>query len=272
MNTCFEKHITVDTTEQTALQLLAANSTLSKQKLKKTMSNGAVWLESATGIKRLRRATRIPAIDDTIHLYYDEAIQSSSPEPARLIADEGDYSIWNKPCGMYSQGSKWGDHCTIYRWAEENLIPQRPAFLVHRLDRAANGLILLAHSKKAARLFSTLFRERQIQKQYRVSVEGRANALVLPHIMTGEIDGKTALSKIIAIEQQQPSEAETTSLIIEIETGRKHQIRRHLADMGYPVVGDRLYGSGRYDKDLQLQSCYLKFTCPLSNTVREYSI
>ena len=170
---------------------------------------------------------------------------------------------------MYSQGSKWGDHCTIYRWAEEHLKPQRPAFLVHRLDRAANGLIILAHSKKIAAAFSALFKNRQIQKQYKATVEGNPDQLTLPYIISSDIDEKPALSTIIAI---YPLDNNKSLVTIKIETGRKHQIRQHLSASGYPIVGDRLYGSGQNKENLQLQSYYLKFNCPLTNSVREYSL
>ena len=56
------------------------------------------------------------------------------------------------------------------------------------------------------------------------------------------------------------------------ETGRKHQIRKHLSELGYPIVGDRLYGSGKSEENLQLQSNYLKFNCPLTDKTQEYSL
>jgi len=264
----FESHITVSTANKMAIEHLADNTSLSKQKLKKAMSNGSVWLESSIGINRLRRAKKILNSDEKLHLYYDEAIQNSKPEAAELIADEGEYSIWNKPYGMYSQGSKWGDHCTIYRWADEHLKPQRPAFPVHRLDRAASGLIILAHTKKMATVFSEMFKNRNIQKQYKATVEGLLNDLTLPYTISGEIDDKPAISKIMALEQHNNE----TTVTIEIETGRKHQIRKHLSELGYPIVGDRLYGSGQSDKNLQLQANYLRFDCPVTNKIREYSL
>lgn len=265
----FELHITAKNSQQNAIDFLAEHTPLSRQKLKKAMSNGATWLESSIGIHRLRRAKKTLNEHDTLHLYYDAGIQNSMPAVAELIADEGDYSIWNKPFGMYSQGSKWGDQCTIYRWAEEHLKPQRPAFLVHRLDRAASGLIILAHSKKAATAFSRLFENRDIQKQYSASVEADLTALTLPLTISAEIDNRSALSRIISVEKITEN---TTDIIIEIETGRKHQIRKHLSAAGFPIVGDRLYGSGQSSEDLKLRSSYLKFNCPLTGAVKEYSL
>lgn len=232
------------------------------------MSKGCVWLESSIGVHRLRRAKKTVHENDILHIYYDETILNTTPVAAELIADEGEYSIWNKPYGMYSQGTKWGDHCTLYRWAEEQLKPQRPAFPVHRLDRAANGLMILAHSKKMAANFSELFKNRKIQKQYKATVEGTLDDLILPYTITSDIDNKPAQSKIISSDRNK----NTSTVTIEIETGRKHQIRKHLSELGHPVVGDRLYGSGKSAEDLQLQSYYLKFICPVKDTVREYSL
>lgn len=265
--THFEVHISANEEQQTAIELLAKNTPLSKQKLKTAMSHGAVWLESSIGTHRLRRAKKLIDENNVIHFYYDKMIQESEPNAAVLIADEGDYSIWNKPYGMYSQGTKWGDHYAIHRWVEIQLKPQRSAFTVHRLDRAASGLMIIAHTKKVATKFSELFQSRKITKHYQAIVEGTFNNVSLPHIISNEIDGKPATSIITDIEIIENNKSRVT---IEIETGRKHQIRRHLSELGYPIVGDRLHGSKNHEENLQLKSCYLKFNCPISNVVRKY--
>lgn len=266
----FEKHIKASKTGVTAIDLLAAQTTLSKQQLKAAMANGAVWLESEYRIQRIRRAKKQMKHGETLHLYYDSEIQSQSTDPAILIADEGAYSIWNKPYGMYSQGSKWGDHCTIYRWAERHLEPERPAYLVHRLDRAANGLIILAHNRNTASAFADMFRQHAVQKKYRALVEGLLSNLELPFTLDEPVDGKAAETTIL--ETNISTEERTTNVLIDIKTGRKHQIRRHLSSIGHPVVGDRLYGATDTTRDLQLSSVLLRFACPVDNRLRTYSL
>jgi pseudouridine synthase len=265
----FEKHIQVEKS-QTILDCLYENCDLSKQQIKKLMQNGALWLENAYGINRVRRAKKEVNRECRLHVYYDSEIQASLPPMASLVSDEGDYSIWNKPGGMYSQGTKWGDHCTIYRFAEQNLTPQRQAFIVHRLDRAANGLIIIAHKKSIAAKFSDMFEQRKIHKIYRAVVEGVIENIKLPCEIKNELDNKPAISEIISMKKQ--AEKQQTIVEINIKTGRKHQIRRHLSAMGYPIVGDRLYGANNITQDLQLASIELAFRCPLSDKKMEFKL
>lgn len=265
----FEKHITL-TQQQTVIDCLSEHTDFSKQQLKRILQNGAVWLENNLGIHRVRRAKKILNVADQLHFYYDEKVQNSEPLRPELIADEGAYSIWNKPSGMYSQGTRWGDHCTLYRHAETHLLPQRSAFIVHRLDRAANGLIILAHKKTIAAKFSKMFETRNIYKKYRASVEGIIDNLELPYEIKNYLDEKLCISQIVSLKVNE--ENKTTEVEIVIETGRKHQIRRHLAGLGFPIVGDRMYGEKESSLDLQLSAVNIKFNCPLSGEERDYKI
>lgn len=253
---------------QLAIDCLAEQFPFSRQKLKQLMQNGAVWLENTQGIHRLRRAKKMLKAGNCLHVYYDEAIQQAQPLSAQLVADEGGYSVWNKPSGMYSQGTRWGDHCSIYRYAESHLQPQRPAFIVHRLDRAASGLILLAHTKQVAAALSRLFEQHAIYKKYLATVEGDFSQRVFPYFIDAPVDDKSALTEVLAARYNQASDS--SQLEIRIHTGRKHQIRHHLSALGFPIVGDRLYGSMRVQDDLQLRSVQIKFTSPLDGKEKNY--
>ncbi|MEZ0122669.1 MAG: RluA family pseudouridine synthase [Candidatus Reddybacter sp.] len=264
----FELHLPISDEKESAITLLAAASDLSKQRIKQVMQNGAVWLSHNGNTRRLRRAKQKLHSGDELHLYYDLAIQSTVPPVPLLIADEGDYSVWYKPQGMYSQGTKWGDHCTIGRWVERHL--DRTTFTVHRLDRAATGLILLAHKKSSAAKLSALFAERKINKRYRARVNGEFPPE--PQLFDQAIEGREARSHVQLINYDA---ALNCSLVeVDIETGRKHQIRRHLSSAGYPIIGDRLYGSTeegeQIKEDLQLLAYQLSFTDPISNGEEKY--
>lgn len=269
----FEKHITITESGQLAVDILAAETPISKQQLKKVMLKGAVWVTSGKKTQRLRRAKRQLEAGQTLHIYYDPQVLEREPAPPELIADFGQYSIWNKPYGLLSQGSKWGDHCTVTRWAEQHLTPQRNAFVVHRLDRAANGLIMVAHEKQAAALLSGLFQSREIDKRYRIWVEGEFPETATedePVKVDMDLDGRHAVSYFSRV--QFNAEKQQSLLDVRIETGRKHQIRRHAASLDYPVVGDRLYGHPSQQVNLQLTAYYLSFTCPYSKKTKRFNL
>jgi len=264
-----EEHVVVESTAGNAVDLLQRASGLSKGRVKIAMNKGAVWLTRGKNTQRLRRAKRKLRAGDELHLYYDPEVLAEIPATPQLVADVGGYSVWNKPYGLRSQGSKWGDHCTITRWAERHLLPERPAFVVHRLDRAANGLILVAHSRSIAAALSSSFRDRKIQKRYRAWVTGDFSAQPDPLRVETPVENRQAASEISFVRIDNGR-----SLVdVRIETGRKHQVRRHLAESGFPVIGDRLYGDAANDDvDLQLTAYLLAFQCPVAGEPVEYRL
>ena len=265
----FEVHIKIESPDSSAVDILHKACNLSKKAIKLAMSNGSVWLTRNNKSQRIRRATRTICPGDELHLYYNYTIQEEKPSRAALIKDLGGYSVWHKPRGMRSQGSKWGDHCTIGRWSEKNLKPERISFIVHRLDLNASGLILIAHSKSYAASLAKLFSERKIEKRYKAIIEGDFSVWASKMRIEEPIDGKNATSEISFIELS--ADSKQSLVDVSIETGRKHQIRKHLAHLGHPIIGDRLYGSRkRNDIDMQLTAYLLAFQCPITNTYIKY--
>ena len=255
---------TVTQAEQTALDLLAEGTGLSKQRIKDAMNKGAVWWTLKGKTLRLRRATKVLYKGSRIQFFYDEQVLARKPETATLIYDAGNYSIWFKPPGMLSQGSQWGDHCSILRWVEVNGQftqgrEKRECFLVHRLDGDASGLIILAHDSQAAAKLSTLFQARDMHKFYQAWVVDDCEVPTSGLTLSYELDGKSAITHIKKIR----AENNKTLLDVTIETGRKHQIRRHLANIGHPIVGDRVYGK-KASVGLQLLAYRLEFICPFN--------
>ena len=261
-----EYHLDIVDDAVDPVALLASESGLSKQKIKQAMQKGAVWITDNKGTQRLRRQSKKLNSGTTLHFYCDLEVLNGVAEDAILVTDEGDYSVWYKPRGMLSQGSKWGDHCAINRWVEQHLEPQRPAFTVHRLDRFASGLILIAHKKKTATLLSNLFQKKEIKKQYKVIVYGEFPAETVTY--ENNIDDKHAVSHVSLLEFNKEN---NTSLVqVDIETGRKHQIRIHLSEAGFPVIGDRLYGKDDEGIDLQLTAYKLFFISPVDGKEKLY--
>lgn len=251
----------IDTTHggRKATDFLAEESGLSRQRIKDAMSKGAVWLKRGRNRKRLRKATELLKAGDQIQLYYDADLLSRTADAPKCLHDAGAYSVWFKPAGVLAQGNDFGDHLSLLRIAELTLEPKRATFPVHRLDRETAGLMLIAHKNGVAAKLSAMFQEREIRKCYQALVLGES-----PEAGTidARLDGKAALTRYRRLSyfggQKQ------SLLEVEIDTGRTHQIRRHLAEIGHPVIGDPRYGEGNKNQQgLQLFATTLAFTCPL---------
>jgi len=254
---------TVTKPEQTALDLLAEGSGLPKQRIKDAMNKGCVWWTLKGKTLRLRRATKVLFKGSKIQFFYDEQVLARKPETAQLIHDAVQYSVWYKPAGMLAQGSQWGDHCSILRWVEVNgeslYGNKRECFLVHRLDADAAGLMLIAHDSQSAAKLSVLFQGRDIKKFYQTWVVDDCELPETGMTLNYELDGKSAVTHIKKLGAKNAA----TLLDVHIETGRKHQIRRHLANIGHPIVGDKLYGT-KSNSGLQLLAYRLEFVCPVT--------
>lgn len=253
---------TVDLTINTnilAVDALAEASGLPKQRIKDAMAKGACWWTQKGKQVRLRKAKRELKAGSRIQLFYDDQVLARKPEQPTLIENKGRYSVWYKPHGLLAQGSQWGDHCSLLRLAE--VATNTPCFLVHRLDADAAGLMLIAHDAQAAGALSQLFSGRTVTKIYQAKVIGQLEAE--DRVIDDPLDGKASVSRVTTLTLDDQSN--TTQVKVLIETGRKHQIRRHLAGIGHAIVGDRLYGSDSPD-GLQLEAVLLAFTCPLTGS------
>ena len=275
----FELHITITTDNCTAITQLTQQCDLSATVIKQAINKGALWLTNNNKTQRFRRIKKLLKTGQQLHFYYDESILSQIPTPAKLIADLVDYSIWYKPYGMLSQGTKWSDHCSISRWAQKQLTPERPAFIVHRLDRAATGIIIIAHTKTAVRALTEMFENREInkfelEKHYQIIVHGNHSKHPQPEIITVDIDNKKSKSTFNLLKYDE--ENDLSLIAVKIDSGRKHQIRIHAASINLPVVGDRLHGNKNkhYSEELNLQlsAVKLSFNCPISGKNQAFEL
>lgn len=265
------RKITATTTISAIDLLVSAVPELSKGRLKDAMSKGAVQLQ-AKPVKRIRRAQLMLNVGNTLLLHYDADILQRSCAVAELILDEKDYSVWFKPAGMLSQGNEWGDHLSLLRAAEQHFTPLRQVFLLHRLDREASGLVMLAHTKKAAAALSQLIANQQITKQYLVRVKGQlSHELQQLGVVTQPLDNKPCESCFSVMAYD--AITDTSWLNVDLITGRKHQIRRHFAALEHPVMGDPQYGRNNKNVEgLALQAVSLSFSCPLRRRMQHITL
>jgi len=246
-----------------ACGLLAETAGLSRLRIKDAMQKGAVWLVRRGGAKRLRRAKAVLQPGEELALYYDDELLGRRPPAAECRHDLGRYSVWFKPAGLMTQGTRYGDHCSLLRQAEVFLRPERQAFLVHRLDREACGLVIIAHDRAAAGALSRLFADRRMIKRYRAEIRGRVGLQGSSGRIDLPLDGRTAVTDYRVLSYD--STTDTSLVDIEMSTGRKHQIRRHFSMAGFPVMGDPSYGkNNRNTEGLKLIAWGLEFTCPCS--------
>jgi tRNA pseudouridine32 synthase/23S rRNA pseudouridine746 synthase len=155
------------------------------------------------------------------------------------------------------------------------------ALIVHRLDQATSGLVLMARHPDAQRRLSHAFAERQVHKRYQAVVQGqlggddsawhdidlpiaadwaRRPLRVIDHAL-----GKPSLTRWRALAHD--TAARTTRIELEPVTGRTHQLRVHLAAIGHPIVGDALYADAAAQAKaprLLLHASHLAFTHPVT--------
>jgi tRNA pseudouridine32 synthase/23S rRNA pseudouridine746 synthase len=255
-----------------ACDFLAAHTGLSKSKIKDAMSKGAVWLRRKKKKReRLRRATAVLAPGDVVECYYDEKLLACMAPRPTCITDKQQYSAWFKPPGLLTQGTMYGDHCSLLRQAETSFRPRRLAFPVHRLDREASGLVLVAHTRDAAAKLSRLFQNGEIEKQYRIEVLGDLTSYGNSGNIALPLDDKKAFTEF-EVDTVHPA-TKTTTVTVTIRTGRLHQIRRHFEMIGFPIMGDPRYGRGNKNEEgLQLTSTGLKFICPFSHKIVSFQL
>jgi tRNA pseudouridine32 synthase/23S rRNA pseudouridine746 synthase len=248
-----------------ACDVFAAHTGLSKMRIKKTMNQGAAWLQPPGGKRRrIRRAKARVHPGDMLFLYYNESIVRLEPPKAHCIEDHAHYSIWYKPVGLTTQGSPLGDHWALSRQVETHFQPARQAFIVHRIDREASGLVVIAHHRRAAAALSELMRKGQTEKHYHISVRGDLSRSQAQDCIELPLDNREAKTCFHFL--QYNAQTDQSQVRVRIETGRRHQIRRHFELIGFPVMGDPLYGSNNKNRaGLQLVACALEFTCPFEN-------
>ncbi|HAZ60258.1 MAG TPA: RNA pseudouridine synthase [Gammaproteobacteria bacterium] len=256
---------------------LAEHTGLSHERIKDALAKGAVW-HAPVGrrAERVRRVTRRLASGDVVSLYYDSEVLACKPPSPRLITSEHHYSVWEKPPGLLMEGSRFGDHATVERLVAQ--LTGRPVWLPHRLDRDAGGLILVAHTRDGAARLSALFRERIISKQYHAEVSGHPAAGIAAarvadtgeRVIDSPLDDKPSRTRFHVLTHDAARDASV--LRVAIETGRYHQIRRHLAGIGHPILGDPIHGGRPDPRGLRLRATALSFVDPWDGGERRYEL
>lgn len=201
-----------------------------------------------------------------------------------LHADAG-LLVLDKPAGMLSVPGRGADKQDCLSRRVQQLYPD--ACIVHRLDMATSGLMLMARGASAQSLLGRAFAERRVHKRYQAVVHGQPDAapgrwstidlpiaVDWPNRPRRSIDAQTGKPSLTRWRVLGPAGDGWTRLELEPVTGRSHQLRVHLQAIGHAIVGDALYGHTATPIDaarLLLHATWIGFDHPLNGAALQFA-
>jgi 23S rRNA pseudouridine1911/1915/1917 synthase len=247
------------------------------------VASGAVRL---SGRPITSRSTRVDEGDevevDTAARVAGPVVEADPTVVVPVVHEDADVVVVDKPAGLVVHPGAGRPHGTLVngllaRYPELATVgdPVRPG-LVHRLDKETSGLLVVARTEGAREALLAQLARREMSRRYLALVWGRFDAARgtidapigrstrRPTSMAVSARGKEARTRYEVV-QAFDEPAPVTLLACNLETGRTHQIRVHLAAVGHPVVGDRRYGGARSTLAVPrffLHAAHLGFTHP----------
>ena len=182
-----------------------------------------------------------------------------------IIENNNNFIVINKPAGIPVQsGTKSFKNITDLLKDSKYFEGSKP-FIVHRIDKETSGILIIAKNRKYAQLFTSLFRIRKIHKTYLALTYGKINKSVksmIDHLIYFE-NKKKIIQKAISNIKILKSNDELTYVELNPITGRKHQLRKQLLNLGNPIIGDDKYFLTNFKKiktkNIMLHAYKIKF-------------
>jgi 23S rRNA pseudouridine1911/1915/1917 synthase len=196
----------------------------------------------------------------------------------QIVFEDQDLLVIDKPAGLLTVATDTEKRRTAYSILSDYVKTQDAAnriFIVHRIDRETSGLLLFAKSERIKDIIQETWMSTITERVYVAVVEGQMeqesgvitswlteSAAFKVYSSQNPLQGKKAVTRYQTLRSNQ----EYSLIRLTLETGRKHQIRVHLQDIGHPVVGDKKYGAVSNPlKRLGLHAQVLAFIHPLSH-------
>ena len=182
-----------------------------------------------------------------------------------VIEDNENFIVINKPIGIPVQSGTKSFKNIIDILKNTKYFENSKPFIVHRLDKETSGILIIAKNRKYAQLFTSLFRIRKIHKTYLAIVYGKVKKSI--RVMKDELiyyeNNKKTFQKALSNLRIIKSNEEYSYLQLNPITGRKHQLRKQLLNIGSPIIGDDKYFLNNIKrikiKNLMLHAYKIKF-------------
>ncbi len=194
---------------------------------------------------------------------YKTTVKEKKQYDKFVIEDNENFLVINKQSGVPVQAGTKSYKNIIDILKETKFFIDYKPYIVHRLDKETSGILIIAKNRNYAQLLTSLFRLRRIHKTYHAIVIGEVDfskKTLIDNLIIYEKNKKNIQKAITHVKVLRKNN-KFSLLELNPVTGRKHQIRKQLVNIGYPIVGDKKYfiNKIRFNKNLMLHSKHIKF-------------
>ena len=253
--------------ESELLEYLYENLDMPKRRIKQYLTHGAIYVNNNKttqyNYKLLKGMT----------IVIDTDSKNKKELPFDILFEDNHIIVVNKPSGLLTIATEKEKEKTLYHIVREYLVSKdkyAKVFIVHRLDKDTSGIVVLAKDEKTKNKLQENWNEYVSLREYVAIVHGKLKKIedrIVQNLketktnlvyVTKKDDGKEAITNYKVIKENE----DYSMVSINIETGRKNQIRVAFATLKHPIVGDKKYGINDKENRLYLHANRLKMYYP----------
>lgn len=246
----------------------------SKKKIKSFLAHGNILVEDLITTKynmKLKPGMKIKLI-------FGKVVFDRKKKPLPILYEDKEFIVINKPSGLLSVATDKEKDNTAYHMVREhvkNVSHKENIYVVHRLDQETSGVLLFTKNEKLRDLLQDNWNDLVVKRQYIAIIKGtlkekqgtiktylKEGKNQLVYVTKDKKEGKLSITHYQVMKVKNGY----TLLNILLDTGRKNQIRVHMKELGYPIIGDKKYGSKINPlKRLGLHAKEISFIHPVTN-------